>query len=436
MKKWITALLLALIIGVGIYFTVAIRPKLPIATGYAARCACTNYFAANRALQSIKAEDLGATPLSYVGLTPDPTQKTMRASLLGESKTAIYKPGYGCILLKGQDDYNIDFPKKMGGLTVTVPIDPLDNEPAVITKPSQLEAALSEALKPEYQTSAIAILKGNQVVATRYKDGVDEKTPILGWSMTKSICNALIGIMVRDRIIDIDQDNLFEEWANDERRHITLRNLLQMNSGLQWDERYDQVTDATKMLFDTEQCGLASMTQPLMNKPGTTWNYSSGTTNLISLFIRRTIGNDSKYWQLAQEELFKPLMMSSAFIESDESGTMILSSYGYADALDWAKFGLLYLRDGELSGKRILPEGWVDFTRKVSNGSGGVYGAQWWLNTDRKAFPDAPEDLFYANGYQGQHVFVIPSADVVIVRLGLNDAWPSNTFIKEVLASL
>ena len=128
--------------------------------------------------------------------------------------------------------------------------------------------------------------------------------------------------------------------------------------------------------------------------------------------------------------------MASAHLETDESGNYIGSSYCYATPRDWAKFGLLYLNDGVWNGKRILPEGWVEYSRKQASQSNGIYGAHFWQNHGNAAYQDVPEDLFSCNGYEGQYVFIIPSRDLVVVRMGLSETFDVNKFLKEILKAI
>jgi CubicO group peptidase (beta-lactamase class C family) len=250
----------------------------------------------------------------------------------------------------------------------------------------------------------------------------------LGWSMTKSITNALLGILVKQNKLDIRSPAPVEAWKNDERRAITLTDLMNMRSGLRWWEFYAGPSACTDMLFKQKNMGAFAMGSSLADTPGVHWAYSSGTANILSAIIRQTIG-DSGYYRFPYEQLFYKIGMVHTLLEPDAGGTFVGSSYCYATPRDWARFGLLYLNDGVWNGERILPEGWVDFTR-----SGTHYGALWWL----KRYPHVPADCYSCEGYEGQHVWVIPSRKLVVVRLALEhgDKLDVDHFLGQILASV
>lgn len=206
-----------------------------------------------------------------------------------------------------------------------------------------------------------------------------------------------------------------------------------MNSGLEWEEDYTKISDVTKMLFLAENMGEVQLQKPLVGKPGHTWNYSSGTTNLLSNFIRMQFDTHQEYLDFWYEELIDKIGMHSMTLETDFNGNYIGSSYAWATARDWAKFGLLYLNKGNWDGTQILDESWVDYTVIPTAGSDGEYGAHFWLNASG-VYPNVPKDLYSANGFQGQHIFIIPSKDLVVVRFGLKEHPDFNldSFLEEV----
>ncbi|MFM7194555.1 MAG: serine hydrolase domain-containing protein, partial [Bacteroidota bacterium] len=174
------------------------------------------------------------------------------------------------------------------------------------------------------------------------------------------------------------------------------------------------------------------------------FEYSSGPTNIISRIVRKTIG-DLDYHRFPYRRLFRKIGMNGMIVEPDPSGTFVGSSYSYAPARDWARFGLLYLHDGVWQGRRILPEGWVSYTSTPAPAAlRGEYGAQWWLNAGApgnpadRTYPDVPTDSFQCEGFDGQYVFVIPSKELVVVRLGLtqNGEFDMNGFVAGILRSI
>jgi CubicO group peptidase (beta-lactamase class C family) len=197
------------------------------------------------------------------------------------------------------------------------------------------------------------------------------------------------------------------------------------------------------MLYRNDNMAAYAMSFPAEDKPGEHFRYSSGTSNILSYIIKQHTGNG--YYQFASEQLFRKLGMLSAILEPDASGTFVGSSYCYATARDWARFGLLYLNDGILNGERILPEGWVKYTRTpAQSAKHGEYGAQFWLNAGEpgndknRTYPDVPTDCFFAEGFQGQEVWIIPSKKLVIVRLSLQDRdkLDENRFIADIIEAI
>jgi CubicO group peptidase (beta-lactamase class C family) len=189
------------------------------------------------------------------------------------------------------------------------------------------------------------------------------------------------------------------------------------------------------MLFLESDMGAFAARQPLAVTPDTAWNYSSGSINIVSRVIRKSFGGDEAYWAFPYRALFTPLGMASAEWGVDTSGTYIGSSYIYATARDFARFGLLFLHDGVVNGVRLLPEGWVKYSTTPTTTQGdGTYGASVWLNAKQKDYPEVPSDLSYADGHNGQEIFFCPSLDLVAVRLGMT--WKGDWGSKEFLNSL
>jgi CubicO group peptidase (beta-lactamase class C family) len=278
-------------------------------------------------------------------------------------------------------------------------------------------------------TRALLVVYRDQLIAVRYADGISADTPLAGWSMTKSVNAALIGILEGQGALDIHAPAPVPDWHDDERAQITVDQLLRMSSGLEFEEVYGPLSDATAMLFERHSSAHVAMAKPLAVAPDTVWSYSSGTSNLLAWIVRETVERDggwSAYASFARRVLFDPIGMTSAVMEPDASGTFVASSFMLATARDWARFGLLHLHDGVWQGRRILPEGWAGYVATATPGAPiGEYGAQWWTNdgapgnASERRFPSAPTDAYQASGYQGQAVIVIPSRDVVIVRMGM-----------------
>ena len=284
-------------------------------------------------------------------------------------------------------------------------------------------------------TLAQLVLHKGEVVSEFYGPEVTAETTLISWSMAKSMTHALVGIAQMDGLLHVENNNLFPEWANDERRNVTLQHLLEMRSGLSWVEDYvdDEASDVIDMLFGSgkdDNAGYA-IAQPLASVPGAEWVYSSGTTNIVTRLLGNALGDANgshvNIERFMRSRLFDAILMQ-AEPKFDAAGTFVGSSYVYATARDFAKFGLLYLRDGVCNGVRILPEGWVDHARAqhvFDSDTGLGYGAHWWT------LPGEHNSLV-ASGYEGQYIMVIPDRDLVVVRLGKTISALRNAVVAEL----
>jgi CubicO group peptidase (beta-lactamase class C family) len=299
-----------------------------------------------------------------------------------------------------------------------------------------LEELLDELFDPQSPmatTYAAVIVHRGRLVAERYggqlehfdapPDPVAAETRLLSWSMAKSVLHAVVGVLVGDGLLDLHAPVDVPQWRDpgDPRSAITLQQLLEMRDGLDFFEDYvdDQRSDVIEMLFGQGQGDVAAFAanRNLAAVPGERFNYSSGTSNIISSLVAAVVGTGDAYRQFLADRLFTPIAVESFDARFDEAGTWIASSYLHLRARDFARFALLYLRDGVFDGRRILPVGWVDHGRRPRSvdvdGSG--YGAHWW-NTDD------PYGTFSASGYAGQRIDICPALDLIVVRLGNTDA--------------
>lgn len=291
-----------------------------------------------------------------------------------------------------------------------------------------LDRAFGSTPDPGFgESHATIVVHRGRVVAERYGPGVDETTPLLSWSMAKSITHALVGILVDQGRLDFHAPAPVAEWANadDPRRHITLDHLLRMVDGLDFNETYSLSADAATtdedwshcidMLFGegTDAPARYAAARPLRHEPGTVFNYSSGTSNIVARIVCDLIGrgDDATAWM--REHLFDPIGMTSATPTYDTEGNFVGSSYFHATARDWARFGLLHLRGGSWDGRQIVPRSWVDYGRatRAVDDEARRYGAHWWTIDDGRG-------RFYASGFEWQRVMCVPSSDLVAVRLG------------------
>jgi CubicO group peptidase (beta-lactamase class C family) len=289
---------------------------------------------------------------------------------------------------------------------------------------SLLDQALDETSAGNLgETFAVAAVQAGRLVLERYGPGWGIGQTLPSWSMAKSITHALVGIAVGDGLIDIHAPVAVGEWSgeDDPRRAITLDQMLRMSGGLAFIENYvpDHPSDVIEMLWGAGKADVAHFAaqMPLEHGPGSFWSYSSGTTNLISRCLSGALGlrgDDLAAWM--RRRLFEPLGMTSPIPKFDKAGTFIGSSFCFCTARDFARFGLLYLRDGVWDGQRLLPPGWVDYARTATPqqppNDQEPYGAHWWLDT--LGGPGS----FAASGFEGQFIIVVPAADLVVIRNG------------------
>ena len=277
------------------------------------------------------------------------------------------------------------------------------------------------------RTHAVVAVQRGKIVAERYAHDVAPDDTFLSWSMAKSITNALVGILVRQGRLDIAQPIPVQEWPEgDPRRRITIDQMLRMVDGLRFREAEDlgggsvryyppEESDVIPMLFGAGKGDVAAFaaTLPYQVEPEARWNYNSGASNLLSRLVRDTVGGGEEGMrEFMTRELFDPLGMRTATPRFDDAGNFIGSSHCYGSARDFARFGYLYLRDGVWDGKRILPEGWADYSRTPTpQAPQGAYGAHFWVIPGSLG-------LFECHGAQGQRITICPKLDLVAVRLG------------------
>lgn len=441
-KRILLGILVIFIIAFG-YVYLTLFPQFPVANGYAAKKMCSCTFIADRSQESIQKDDLGFGPTGLTKSVIDYEQKSVTSSLFGMSpKTAVYRDDLGCILLQGKDDYQttlkIERPTLSDTLewplgTQVTPVDSMENVDL-----EQLQTAILNNFDPSLdmdsvKTRAIVVVHKGRLIAEQYAKGFDADTEILGWSMTKSITSTMVGILAKNGMLSLEDTGLFPKWT-DKRKDISLKDLLQMQSGLEFNEDYTRNSDATKMLYKSENVSEIPLNKPLKHDPGTYWSYSSGTTNLLSRIVKEKLDEEA-YLRLPYDSIFNQIGMTSAVMETDESGLYIGSSYCYATPRDWAKFGLLYLNQGNWYGNQVIDSSWVDFVRTPASDSKGIYGGQFWLNVNHSQYPDCPEEVYSCNGFQGQRVIMVPSYDLVIVRMGLEEppVFDMNKLLKEIL---
>lgn len=419
----------ALVLGVvALFGWLALAPPelLKVGDGYAAKIVCSNVFIARRDAQSVLADDVqapGHPLLKLVKVAVEPEKQMVTARILGFAAAgyAAYRPGAGCTSLP--DGGGTSLPPITTAAAVAAPASEApwpDGEGAAIDP--ALQRLIEDADLAGPGARAIAVIRDGRLVAESYGRGFDRSTPLLGWSMTKSVTAALIGLRVAEGRMEVARAGLLPEWASDERASITLADLMGMQSGLEFNENYGDVTDVTRMLYlEKDMAGYAA-TKPLTSDPGATFSYSSGTSTLLSRIWMRTFEDPAAALAFPHDALFAPLGMSSAVLETDASGTFVGSSYMYATAQDWARFAQFLLQDGVWKGRAMLPKDYVAFMRAPAKASGGKFGqGQVWLeeNGVRAGSGSFPADAFWMLGHDGQAIMLVPSLKLAVVRLGL-----------------
>ena len=446
MKKFLKVLVVLLLI-VLVYLRIAIYPQLDLISGFSAKSVASGHFIDGRDLKTIQQGDNDIDKIDWATNEINDEGKFATASVHGlKERKAIYREGLGATLI--DDDFDVSKPYEVPKRTklnnnLTYPFGNNEPKDTVFSDVdyAKLNAAVSNAFdtngKRDKRTRSVVVLYKGKLIAEKYADGFSKNSKILGWSMTKSLTATYFGILQKKGKIDIMKPAPIDEWATDERSKITINDLLHMNSGLEWEEDYGKISDVTNMLFQAEDMTKSQAEKPAKYKPNSHWYYSSGTTNLLSGILRKQFKTHQEYLDFWYSALLDKIGMNSALIETDMAGNFVGSSYGWATTRDWAKFGLLYLHKGNWNGEQLFDESWAKYVSTPTNTSDGKYGAQFWLNSSGY-FPDVPKDMYYCSGYQGQMVAVIPSKDLVIVRMGLTEEpdFDFNGFLRDVIGSL
>ncbi len=417
---------------------------LAVATGLISHNLCSEVFVSKLPADQVYSETLGLRPgmglINWaVRYHVDPVEHEVRVNVAGASESrAVYRQRLGCLLLRAETPDSSGREGELVDREPTTSAFPEIAGPAVVEPSDErlravLDAAFAEPDRPPYRrTKAVVIVHDGHVVAERYAPGYDVNTPLLGYSATKSVISALIGILVRQGRLSVEAPAPVDAWSGpgDPRHPITLDNLLRMTSGLALDETDSPFTPVARMLYlERDMAGFAE-SAGLETAPGRRWNYSSGNTLILSRIIRDAAGGHvADVLRFANHELFGPLGMRGVTLEFDATGTPVGSTYMLAPARDWARFGMLYLNDGVAGGQRILPQGWVRYASTPTLDTG--YGAGFWTNKVAGnipwtrvpwSMPGAPPESFFARGLLGQYVVIVPSERLVVVRFGVSHA--------------
>ena len=440
-------------------FALWVRPPdlLRVGANYSAKIVCSNVFLAARDPDEVLRTDVQAPGIGLLRLmhvSVDRERRVVRAGLLGfiGDGLAIERPGNGCTVVP---DGKLDVARR-----VRLGSAAGDRTPATVARGSAddaadwpignavaTDAALDRLLADDTLAGpgirAIVVVHHGRIVAERYAAGFSAATPLLGWSMTKSVVAGLVGVLVKEGRLALDQSAGWPAVSSAGRERIRIADLLAMSSGLRFNETYGAVSDVTRMLYlEPDMAGFARA-QPLAHPAGEFWSYSSGTANILSRIVQDAAGRIGA--EYPAEKLFRPLGMTSATMETDEYGTLVGSSYMYATARDWARYGQFLLQEGVWRGQELLPRGYVALMASPVAASQGQYGhGLVWLWGSDSAVPGQnpdlafgiPPDTFWMEGHDGQSTAMIRSRQLVIVRLGLTpfrDGYSPQPLIKAIL---
>ena len=437
---------------------------LRVGANYSAKIVCSNVFLAGRDPDEVLRVDVQAPGISILKLMRVKVDRgigVVRAGFFGVvgDGLAQYQRGRGCTVLPdGEIDVvassERDALSRMGpqvaaqatGPTAAFSSASWPDGAAVETK-AAIDALLKDPILAGPGARAIVVVDHGHIVGEYYAAGFAPATPLLGWSMTKTVMSGVIGMLIKDGRLSLAQAGFWT--GHDGREKIRLKDLLAMSSGLRWNEAYGAVSDVTSMLYLQPDMAAFARSPPLAHAPGEEWLYSSGTAVILSRIAQDALGQVAAPTQdlstFIKARLFSPLGITSATIEPDEHGTLVGSSYMYATARDWARYGLFLMQDGIWQGEELLPPGYVNMMATPVEASHGQYGmGQTWLwGSDAVTpgvNPDAafgiPPDTFWMSGHDGQSVCIIKSRQLVIVRLGLTPyaaGYTSQRLVQAVL---
>ncbi|MCC8968742.1 serine hydrolase [Bradyrhizobium sp. Pear76] len=417
-----------------------------VATGFVANVVCSETFVSRldpkRNLTETTEAMPGAGLITWAMDTEiDLDRRDVTVTLFGLGRShAVYREGVGCTLEHGETLAEIALPPAKPQAALLPEIA----GPALVAPQSPqlavaLDRAFAEPTEPPFRrTRAVVVMKDGRIVAERYADGIGTETPLLGFSATKSVISALIGILVRDGKLAIDQPVPIAAWKNpDDPRHaITVDQLLRHTAGLALGSSLQAslasaLEPVNRMKYMESDMAAYAESISLETAPGAAWNYHDGNFIILSHLIRDAAGGHAAdVLRFARRELFDPLGMRNVVMQFDAAGTPEGSGAIMASARDWARFGQLYLDDGVAGGRRILPAGWVKYSASPTPNAWVGIGAGFWTDlgdsfgAKYRVEHGMPRDAFFAKGTIGQYVIIVPSQRLAIVRLGRSPNTP------------
>lgn len=453
--------LVAVVVGAMFYFKVPAN-----SAGLAAQTVCSGTFVAGRDSQEVFTEDvLPQSPaLSLISMEVDQAGSSVTAKFLGVvSRQASLLPDRGCVLDLPPDPAAQPFvapaadPFPWPEGDAAVPESQWGDDVDARGLRETVDAAFVGAGDPTAaNTRALAVVHKGKLLVSRQAEGFLPTTPLLGWSMTKTVNGMLAykklqeaGVALDTPVVDAfpagREPPWVAEWRGDERGRMTVQDLFTMNSGLDFGDDYGPLAKVVKMLYSEPSMADYAASQPASHVPGTYWEYSTGVADILSQVVQGQFAADEEYWRYPGRDVFEPIGVDSATLASDTSGTWVGGSYLWADTGDWARLGLMMMSDGKLEEATVLPAGWWEYasTPASQDGEGNGYGAQTWrpgaqVGGECRDFA-VPPDTLAMQGHYGQLVAMVPSREAVIVRLGWTidrEQFDSCQLIEDVLSAL
>lgn len=435
-KKIILLITLILIAAIGIHYSISYIRIAKIGAGYKAKVLCSGIFISGRTPGDIIENDLNIPILDYFDYEIDYIEKSVTVSILWDllSRKASFLSDRGAVL-----DYESELHQF---IQEYIPARNTEISGDANLETSELFASINYELinkiindqftekdtLNKLRTQAVLILYKGKIVAEKYDKKINSSTRLCGWSMTKTFGNALTGVLIQKGFANVDDPVNLSYWKKDQKKNrITLDNILRMSPGLEFDESYKKYdSDVMRMLYLVDNAAKYAAEKNLIHHPGTVWNYSSGTSILLAKFIQERLQEKNiKPLKFAYEELMFKIGMYSSILETDAAGTMVISTGLFATAREWARLGKLYLQNGNWNGEQLFPEWWLNYSAKPTETSRyKKHGAHLWIKPDSAKKPEQlnvikqlPDDIMNAAGHYGQFLFIIPSKDLVVIRL-------------------
>jgi len=424
-------LVIALVLG-GSY----LRSYLNIINGYAAKTLASEHFVAKREVEEIKRSDLDFFPIKYSSCRVNVVQNIVDCTLFGMARRFAYANEDGATLVP------ITVLPPTETKEVAKRIKPVDTMLRIADSAISLPKTQKHAFLPNPErggrsyTKALLVSYKGHLIYEKYANDSHMQMPMLGWSMSKSILSLAVGAYLKETKDTITQNDVVPIWTLTDKKEISLENLIQMRSGLKWDEDYNNISEVTLMLYEEKETNrLIKKASYNRNKP---FQYNSGNTNLVSEWLSSKFYTHEEFNQFLRTRLFNPLGMSTVYAETNMDQMYIASSYTYMRARDFHKLGLLISNGGQIGNNELVSPHYIQWMKKAAIGSNGRYGGGVWLNKSGNLYPSVPSDLIMFKGFNGQRVIIIPSEEIVITKLGMSKETQISTekLISNVLSDI